>query len=136
MRALFISIICFSITGCSTLGHYYSAEVMTINDKVCVMVPANKNEVLQSVTINERGNRKNKIEEYFDDNKGNVINIFPDKCMPDFEFKYEVGHAYLFHARTTVLDKVEEKERAADRNYEATFVVWEAAGKRQVSKIH
>ncbi|KAA8996741.1 hypothetical protein FJU30_21320 [Affinibrenneria salicis] len=128
-----VGILSLTLTGChlgDPRAKHYRASVITVSDDVCVMIQPEKDEKIVSLIINEIGNTANKLERF------DTILISSDKCVPDFGYKYEIGHAYNF---SVLLESSEKKEKGitpASRIFGVDFSLWKNNGKLEASSIN
>lgn len=122
-----------SLTGChlgDPTAKHHRASVTTVSNDVCVTIQPEEDEHISGLIINEVGNSENKLEKFA------TIAAAPNKCIPDFGYKYEVGRAYNFSVIVESSDKSKKGTIALSRIFSADFSLWSQNGKLEVSPIN
>ncbi|WP_246856787.1 putative T6SS immunity periplasmic lipoprotein [Brenneria corticis] len=133
MAIALIGTLSLTLTGChlgDPRAKHYRASVTTISDNVCVMIQPEKDENIVSLIISEIGRPENKLEKF------DAISVSSDKCVPDFGYKYEMGHAYNF---SVILESPEKKGKGiipASRIFGVDFSLWKNNGKLEASPLN
>ncbi len=95
-RTIFSGTLVLLLTGCmhmnDTRPKNYTANVTTVDNKICVMVQLEGDERLSGVIIEEIGNVNHIFGKNYPDNEAPTV--APDKCIPDFNYKFEEGKSY------------------------------------------
>ncbi|QPS58526.1 hypothetical protein I6G53_23655 [Serratia plymuthica] len=99
----------------------YVASVTTLDNKVCVLVQPEGDERLSGVIIEELGNATHIFGKNFTDNK--MPAVASDKCIPDFNYKFEDGKSYGVSVTLLSQDKRRKGIEPAARVFGAGFGV-------------
>lgn len=99
----------------------YTANVTTFDNQVCVLVQPEGDERLSGVIIEEFGNATHIFGKNFTDNK--MPAVVSDKCIPDFDYKFEDGKSYGVSVTLLSQDKRRKGIEPAARVFGAGFGV-------------
>lgn len=100
------------------------AEVTTVSDKVCVLLPTEGQEQVYSIEVNEVGNQANRLDKQFPDGSGPLLS--GNKCVPLDGYTFEPGKAYAFYAGT---------KSTEDKSYTLTFTLWKNGKELKAERI-
>jgi hypothetical protein len=110
----------------------YPAKVMTMGEKVCVLIAARENEYLNGLQIVEAGKEKEAFRKYFDHvTTKNPVKLYPDRCVPDFGYEWQTGKAYSFLIETYSQDG----KATRGRNFVASFTLYRAGGELSATSL-
>ena len=99
----------------------YMANVTIFDNQVCVLVQPEGDERLSGVIIEEFGNATHIFGKNFTDNK--MPAVASDKCIPDFNYKFEDGKSYGVSVTLLSQDKRRKGIEPAARVFGAGFGV-------------
>ncbi|WP_235601797.1 putative T6SS immunity periplasmic lipoprotein [Serratia plymuthica] len=99
----------------------YTANVTTFDNQVCVLVQPEGDERLSGVIIEEFGSATHIFGKNFTDNK--MPAVASDKCIPDFNYKFEDGKSYRVSVTLLSQDKRRKGIEPAARVFGAGFGV-------------
>ena len=111
------------LTGCFLGDHVpeiYPARIVTVNDHVCILVPAVKGEYLAYLDIEGTGSDK-PLRKYVDENSEPVY-ILPNECVPLYGYKFESGRAY--GVSVSLQTKEKETKGKPWRAFSSSFSLW------------
>ncbi|MBO1503078.1 hypothetical protein JKX24_07580 [Serratia proteamaculans] len=129
-RTIFSGTLALLLTGCMHMNDprpkNYTANVTAVDNKICVMVQPEGDERLSGVIIEEIGNANHIFGKNFTDNK--MPAVASDKCIPDFNYKFEDGKPYGFSVTLLSQDKRRNGVEPAARVFGVGFSVRDEGG--------
>ncbi|MGQ8774885.1 putative T6SS immunity periplasmic lipoprotein [Serratia sp. NA_112.1] len=99
----------------------YTANVTTFDNQVCVLVQPEGDERLSGVIIEEFGNANHIFGKNFSNNK--MPAVASNKCIPDFNYKFEGGKSYGISVTLLSQDKRRKGIEPAAKVFGAGFGV-------------
>lgn len=97
----------------------YPARVTTVNDNICMLVPAAQDEFMVSLEINGTGN-KGHLLKWFEGDLS--VSVSPDKCVPLYGYVFESGRAYSISVLLET--KQNQAKGIAGRSFSSSFSLW------------
>lgn len=133
IRLTYVTAVLLTLTGCeSHILNLYPAKVVTVGEKVCVLIAAQENEFLSGIQIVEPGQEKGAWRKHFDYRAmKDPIRLYPDRCVPDFGYVWQTGRAYSFLTETFYHDK----GKPGGRNFAISFTLYRVDGKLMATRI-
>lgn len=133
-RIVSIGFICSLLAGCGMHSNdprapHYRASVTTIADNVCVMVQPQEDERISHILITEVGNSESLLS--YDD----LLPASSDKCIPTFDYKFEVGRNYSFDITLESPSKKKQGIQPYARIYGVSFTLWNNSGKLEATPL-
>lgn len=110
----------------------HRANVTTVGSRVCVISPGSEGESISSLNISEVGSDLNMLNKTF--TTENAPRLYPNKCAPNFGFKFEYGKAYVFSINSIHINKNDTVNNG--RSYSVTFSLWMDKGKLKAVDIN
>lgn len=121
MRKLLLFII-FMLPGCEINAPWpknYHARIATVNDNICMLIPASQDEFMVSLEINGTGKGGHLIKRFEGDK---VVQVFADKCVPLYGYNFESGRAYGISVLLET--KKTQGKGIAGRAFSSSFSLW------------
>ncbi|MBW7981923.1 putative T6SS immunity periplasmic lipoprotein [Enterobacillus tribolii] len=136
-RILLVSALSFCLCGCgftqdSRQIPYLRASVTTVADSICVMVKPEDDEKFDTLRISEIGSENNKLEKY----DLADVPVSPDKCVPNLDYRFEVGKSYNVAVILVSPDKYKKGLQPSARIFRTSFTIIEKNGKWAVSSAN
>nr|WP_162231029.1 putative T6SS immunity periplasmic lipoprotein [Winslowiella iniecta] len=132
MKSSILLLLVFILAGCESADprpKIFPANVFTLNDHVCVLVPAAEGEFLLSVEINGTGSEE-RLRKVFIHNK--PIYLSSQRCVPLFGYQFESGRAYGVSVQAVTQEN--QQNNTAGRIYTVSFSLWkDQSNKLQVA---
>ncbi|MBD8453257.1 putative T6SS immunity periplasmic lipoprotein [Serratia rubidaea] len=124
----------FLLSGCFHFGDprppLMRAKVLTVANKVCMMVQPKGDEQIVTVSIREVGDDRHGLEKY-------DLNLpaSANKCVPTFDYPFKVGKAYGFSVILESPAKLKRGVQPAARIYGVSFSLWENNGQLEANVL-
>lgn len=117
------------LTACeSRLLDIQPAEVTIKDNRLCVSIPAGKNEYLNGLQIVDAEGRI--FRKYFAaDASVNPVPVFSGRCIPDFGYSFKAGGQYGIQVETFFTDA----RRPGGNSYSASFRLYREHGSLKVA---
>lgn len=133
-KAICLTVLMLLLSGCFHLGDprppLMRAKVLTIANKVCMMVRPEGDEQIVTVRIDEVGNDHHGLVKY-----NLTIPASGDKCIPDFGYQFAAGKAYGFSVILESPAKLKRGVQPAARIYGVSFSLWENNGQLEANEL-
>ncbi len=100
------------------------ANVTTIGDTICVLLPTQRQFRAHSITINEAGSQVNEQDKQFSGDTGPQLS--GKECVPLYGYKFTPGKAYNVDVITTPPDV---------HIYSVTFTLWKNGAELNAQRI-
>lgn len=108
----------------------HRAKVITINDKVCVLIDAKDNEHLNLIEINSSDSAQNTFRKFYSI-EDKAIPLSRNQCIPLFNYPFKEGLAYGVSIGTFI----KPAAKMGGRNFIATFTLYRVDGKLMATRI-
>jgi hypothetical protein len=116
------------LSGChlsASLPDRAHADVTTVGDTVCVLLPTQQQFRAHSISINEVGEKANELDKQFSGDTGPLLS--GKKCVPLYGYKFTPGKAYNVAVITTQPDV---------HIYTSTFTLWKNGQQLNAQRIN
>ncbi|CAI0872634.1 putative T6SS immunity periplasmic lipoprotein [Serratia ficaria] len=137
-RIIFSGTLTLLLSGCMHINdprpRNYTADVTAFDNQVCVRVQPEGDERLSGIIIEELGNANAIFGKNFIDNE--MPAVTSDKCIPDFNYKFEDGKSYGVSVTLLSREKRSKGIEPAARLFGAGFSVRNENGIIQVVPAH
>lgn len=115
------------LSGChlsASLPDRAHADVTTVGDTVCVLLPTQQQFRAHSISINEVGGKANELDKQFSGDAGPLLT--GKNCVPLYGYKFTPGKAYNVDVITTPPDV---------HIYTLTFTLWKNGKELKAERI-
>ena len=130
IKLLIVTCVALLVACESKTRDLYRAKVITINDKVCVLIEAKEHEYLNVLEINASERAQTTFRKFYSmDDK--AIPLSGNQCIPLFNYPFKEGLAYGISIATFI----KPAAKMNGRNFIATFTLYRVDGKLMATRI-
>ena len=104
--------------------------LQTINDRVCLLIPAENDEYLNLIEISSSDKSQSTFRKFISEDDKSVP-LSRNKCVPLFDYPFKTGYAYGVSFATSI-------KRGAEldgRNFVISFTLYRVDGKLMATRI-